>query len=412
MLVTLTRFLKSNSLFCINIAILVLLLWGLLQTYGAKYVPQIGIYVLVFAGVYLLLKQRFSTSEWQLKEHNVDRKWLVRSIDALILFTVLFQLVHYYMMGNVPVIKAMLSTDYYRIAQIRQDIKKVDSSLINYAASFLLKAIIPFLLFLLYSFDKKRFWIYFLVSAFYALALMQKAFIVSILIPLIIHLLLSRKWWRALFFVGTFMLGIILLVLTTNPTLRPAPFDCGTCENSAPEKDKQDNRIASTKVADGLYHRVFITTGEMVGNWFFYVPDSIPYANGSGYRLGAKMLGKEYKDYSRLIYDKEYPLEAGMGFDGTATTAYFMYDYANFGNWGLAIAGIYLAVFLVFVNLLFKNDFNNMLSLNVLYLLWLSSAPFTSTLFSGGWVLMLLLYWLYKPLIHTFKPLLLAEKTV
>jgi ABC-type transport system involved in multi-copper enzyme maturation permease subunit len=101
-----------------------------------------------------------------------------------------------------------------------------------------------------------------------------------------------------------------------------------------------------------------------------------------------------------------------MGFDGTATTAYFMYDYANFGNWGLAIAGIYLAVFLVFVNLLFKNDFNNMLSLNVLYLLWLSSAPFTSTLFSGGWVLMLLLYWLYKPLIHTFKPLLLAEKTV
>jgi hypothetical protein len=306
----------------------------------------------------------------------------------------------------------MLSADYYRIAQIRQDIKKVDSSLINYSASFLLKAIIPFLLFLLYSFDKKRFWIYFLVSTFYALALMQKAFIVSILIPLIIHLLLSRKWWRALFFVGTFMLGIILLVLTTNPTLRPAPFDCGTCENSAPEKDKQDNRIASTKVADGLYHRVFITTGEMVGNWFFYVPDSIPYANGSGYRLGAKMLGKEYKDYSRLIYDKEYPLEAGMGFDGTATTAYFMYDYANFGNWGLAIAGIYLAVFLVFVNLLFKNDFNNMLSLNVLYLLWLSSAPFTSTLFSGGWVLMLLLYWLYKPLIHTFKPLLLAEKTV
>jgi len=411
MLVTLTRFLKSNSLFCINIAILVLLLWGLLQTYGAQYVPKIGIYVLVFAGVYLLIKQRFSKSDWQLKELKIDRKWLVRSIDALILFTVLFQLLHYYMMGNVPVIKAMLSTDYYHITQIRQDIKKVDSSLINYGASFLLKAVIPFLLFLLYSFDKKRFWICFFVSAFYALALMQKALIVTVLMPLIIHLLLNRKWWRALFFVGTFMAGIVLLFITTNPTLRPAPFDCGTCENSAPEKDKNDKRVASTKVADGLYHRVFITTGEMVGNWFFYVPDSIPYANGSGYRLGAKLSGKEYKDYSRLIYDKVYHAEAEMGFDGTATTAHFMYDYANFGNWGLAIAGFYLAVFLVLVNLLFKDDFNNMLSLNVLYLLWLSSAPFTSTLFSGGWVLMLLLYWFYKPLIHTFKPLPLAEKT-
>ncbi len=411
MLVTLTRFLKSNSLFCINMAILLLLLWGLLHTYGARYMPQIGIYVLAFAGVYLVLKQRFSKSSWQLKEHQIDRKWLLRSVDALIVFTVLVQLVHYYLMGNVPVIKAMLSTDYYHIAQIRQDIKKVDSSIVNYSAAFLIKAIIPFLLFLLYSIDKKRFWIYFFISAFYALALMQKAFIVTILIPLIAHLVMNRKWWRALFFVGTFMAGIVLLLLTTNPTLRPAPFDCGKCENSAPEKDKDDKRVASTKVAAGLYHRIFITTGEMVGNWFHYVPDSIPFAYGNGYRLGAKLTGKEYMDYARLIYDRKYPAEAGRGLDGTATTAYFMYDYANFGNWGLAIAGCYLGIFLVLVNLLFKGDFNTMLSLNVLYLMWLSSAPFTSTLFSGGWLPMLLLYWYFKPLVHTFKQPTLAEKT-
>ncbi|MDH4472348.1 MAG: hypothetical protein QE487_07050 [Fluviicola sp.] len=411
MLITLTRFLKSNSLFCINILVLLLLLFGLLQTYGTTYLPQIGIYVVAFVGCYFLCRNRFSNWKWSLRENSIDRKWMLRSIDTLMIFTVGFQILHYYVMGNVPVVKAMLSTDYYHITQIRQDIKAVDSSLINYASSFLLKAIIPFLLFLLYSIDKKRFWVYFFVSAFYALALMQKALIVTILIPLIIHLLLNRKWWRATFFVGSFIAGIVLLVLTTNPALRPAPFDCGACENSAPEKDKDDKRVASTKVADGLYHRVFVTTGEIVGDWFHYIPDSIPYGYGNGYRLGAKFSGNEYMDYASLVYKKIRPMEAEMGFDGTATAAYFMYDYANFGNWGLALAGIYLAVFLVFVNRLFKDDFNNLLSLNVLFLLWLSSARFTSTLVSGGWLLVLVLYWFYQPLIAEFKQKQLAKKT-
>ena len=199
MLVTLTRFLKSNSLFCINILVLLLLLFGLLQTYGTTYLPQIGIYVVAFVGCYFLCRNRFANWNWSLKENRLDRKWMLRSIDALIVFTIGFQILHYYVMGNVPVVKAMLSTDYYHITQIRQDIKAVDSSLINYASSFLLKAIVPFLLFLLYSIDKKRFWLYFFIATFYALALMQKAFIVTILMPLIIHLLLNRKWWRALF---------------------------------------------------------------------------------------------------------------------------------------------------------------------------------------------------------------------
>lgn len=410
MLVTLTRFLKSNSLFCINILILLLLLFGLLQTYGTTYLPQIGIYVVAFVGCYFLFRKRLSNWNWRLKGNSIDRKWMLRSIDALIVFTIGFQIIHYYVMGNVPMVKAMLSTDYYQITQIRQDIKAVDSSLINYISSFLLKAIVPFLLFLLYSIDKKRFWLYFFVATFYALALMQKALIVTILMPLIIHLLLNRKWWRAAFFMGSFMAGIVLLVLTTNPALRPAPFDCGTCENSAPEKDKDDKRVASAKVAEGLYHRVFITTGEIVGDWFHYIPDSIPYGYGNGYRLGAKFSGNVYMDYASLVYKKIRPMEAEMGFDGTATAAYFMYDYANFGSWGLAIAGIYLAVFLVFVNRLFKDDVNNMLSLNVLYLVWLSSARFTSTLVSGGWLLMLLLYWFYQPLITEFNQKELAKK--
>lgn len=89
--------------------------------------------------------------------------------------------------------------------------------------------------------------------------------------------------------------------------------------------------------------------------------------------------------------------EAALGLTGTATTAYFMYDYANFGNVGLLIAAIYLAFFLILIKRLFKDDYLHLFALNGLFVLWLSSAAFTTTFFSGGWILVLFLYFIFQP---------------
>ena len=393
--------LKRNSLFFLNLLILFFLVYGLLQTYGTTYLGGIAVYGGSFVAAYYLA-DRFGFKQTGSRSFvAVPPRLMNPCLNVLIGFILIFQLLHYLCIVNVPLIKAMLHTDYYYIAQIRQDIKGVGSTLVNYTASFVIKSIIPVLLFLLFWYDRRRFWLTFLISAFYALALMQKAYIVTIVIPLIIGLLMERRWIKAGFFSGIALAGVVLLVLVTNPTLRPYPFGCGKCLSAAPVKETSGS--ASAEVTAALYERVFITTGEMVGNWFYYVPDSLPFLKDKGYRFAAGLSGGTYRDYSREIYDKIYRKEAAMGFTGTATTAFFMYDYSSFGNYGLLMAGIYLACFLVLIKRFFGADHRTMFALNGLFVIWLSSAAFTTTLLSGGWLLTLLLYLVFKPYYPFYK---------
>jgi hypothetical protein len=73
-----------------------------------------------------------------------------------------------------------------------------------------------------------------------------------------------------------------------------------------------------------------------------------------------------------------------------------MYDYANFGYYGFIIAAFLLALLLNFISVFFNNQANWILPINGLFILWLSSAAFYSTLFSGGWMLSILLFIFYK----------------
>ncbi len=387
---------RNNSLFFLNIFILIFLTYGLLMSYGGSYLGQVFIYLAAFVGGYIVMSRFSNKKNEKIPFSLIDEYNFKRLIDILIFFVLIFQVIHYLSIGNIPVIKAMMTTDYYYITHIRQDIKGVNSVFINYTASFIIKSLIPVLLYILYDKDKKRFWILFALSVFYSLALMQKAYIVTIFIPLTLNFLLTKRWWRACFLTGVFMSGVVFLVLVTNPGLRP--FNTPT--NTEVEQEKQN---AAYEVSDALYDRVFITTGKMVGHWFYYVPDSLPYLHGSGYRFLAPVLAEPYHDYSREIYNKVYQKEAAMGFTGTATTAFFMYDYSNFGNWGLVLAGLFLAFFLLFIRWIFKDDPVNMFALNGLFIIWLSSAAITTTLFSGGWILTILLYLLFKPYFKSQK---------
>ena len=433
--------LKKNILFFLFLIIFLFLAYGLFYSYGFDYLNSMFLLIGTFVLSYLFFNKYFLKNKKIEIPVFFNEKKIINIIDVSLIFVFLFQILHYIYIGNIPIVKAILTSDYYYIAKIRQDIKLVTNVFINYGASFIIKALLPVLILTLFFIDKKRFWIYSIISIFYCLALMQKAYIVTLFIPLILKFLYLKKWKEFILISTIVFSGIVFLVLVTNPSLRP--FSWGE-QTLMTEKGERSNKVKYksesadyiefkkslekknvvieeeeikdstsnpvSEVFGAIYDRVFITTGKMVGNWFFYVPDSLPYLHGNGYRFATPFIGGKYHDYSREIYDKIYLKEASMGFTGTATTAFFMYDYANFGNFGLVLSGVYISLFLILLKRLFKDDNENMFALNGLSIIWLTSAAFSTTFFSGGWILTLILYVLLKPVLTVNKLNLDAEK--
>ena len=153
-----------------------------------------------------------------------------------------------------------------------------------------------------------------------------------------------------------------------------------------------NNRSGLEQILLNLYQRTTVVPGEMVVRWFETVPENKPFLWGSGYRLLALLKGEEFRNYSVELYPLFYPEFAKKGFKGSMNTASFMYDYANFGKIGLVLSGILLALIIVFLHALFGEDFHSKISINAFSILFLSSAAITTTLFSGGWGVMILLY--------------------
>jgi len=397
--------LKANSLFLLVLFILLFLTYGLISTYGNTYTFQLLYFIIPFIVVYFGFNKFFLKRKIDLSKTFFTDNQLDFLLNFLILFVLAFQIIHFYFIGNIPFIKAILTSDYYYIAQIRQDIKLVESVLVNYGASLILKALLPMVMLVLYFRDKKRFWVFTIIAIFYALALMQKGYVATIFLPLILKLSFLKQWLHAFYLFVIVCLGIVFLVYITNPPIRPFGWNKCFVENEEVKAEVAEVAEVGGGVFDALFDRVFVTTGKMVGHWFNFIPDSLPFLNGQGYRFAIPFIGGVYHDYSREVYDKVYLKEAAMGFTGTATTAFFMYDYANFGKYGLVLSGLYLGIFLVLLKRFFSDDYINLFALNGLFIIWLSSASFTSTIFSGGWLFILLLYFIFKPFIKVDKKL-------
>jgi len=149
------------------------------------------------------------------------------------------------------------------------------------------------------------------------------------------------------------------------------------------------------RIAQGLYNRVLILPGEIVSEWFRLIPAEKPFLAGDGYRLVAKLRGHPFVNYSVDLYKVLYPEYVAQGLNGTVNVASFMYDYANFGTSGLILAGFLLALLLVIMELIFKDDLVGKMSINIFPILLLSSGALTTLLFSGGWGFLILMYYLF-----------------
>lgn len=229
----------------------------------------------------------------------------------------------------------------------------------------------------------------------YAISLMQKSYIVTLVTPSLIYSIYHKKYLYILKHILVTILYIYALLYITNPMLRNIE------KPKMPNIELQEQKIVDNNKRNktficSIYKRAVLTPGKIVAQWFINIPENKPFLNGCGYRLIAPILGCEHVNYGQELYEDIFPNYAARGIKGNVNVAYFMYDYANFGRIGLIIAGIIMAFLLCILDLLFSFNILYKFAINGFYILMISSSALTTLLFSGGWGLFILLFIIFK----------------
>ena len=149
------------------------------------------------------------------------------------------------------------------------------------------------------------------------------------------------------------------------------------------------------KLSKGLIKRVVIVPGETISQWFIVIPEKKPYLYGDGYPFIAKLRARKYIDYSKELYPILKPDYAKKGLSGTVNVASFVREYSNFGYLGLFLGGALIALVLVFIDKMFLGYENFYYSINLFPIFLFSSSSILTILFSGGWFLFILLFFIF-----------------
>lgn len=395
-------FFKAHTLYSIYIIILMFLTYGIWVTSGSKYFFNIALYftslTFFYFSISYLIKRKSINIALQFKSRALK-------IEYLLIFSIILIISHYVYLGYIPIIRAIGLESAEEIAWVRTNITRNNNAFFNYSSSFLIRAILPFLLLYLNLKGKnKLFYIFIFVSSFYAFSLMQKSYIVTLLLPSLIYSIYSKKISHSItniLILISFILGISTI---SNPKLN---IEEKKTENTSLEKS--DSRKKPSKIARiflGLRKRVLVVPGKMVSNWFDHVPSTLPFLGIDGYRIIAKIRGKKHIGYGKALYPYISKKYYNRGLTGTVNVASFMYEYAYFGKIGLILSGFLLSSLLVLCELIFNHNFILKLAINTYPILILSSTALTTTLLSGGWIFLILLFVIYKSdlRINTLKP--------
>jgi len=390
---------KSHTLFYLYTSILILILYGVVNESGYKHFFYLSIYVFSFFIGYLLF--RFSkifltiTSFTKLSQYSLPlskANIVALSLAMISFFIVLF---HLFLLKGSPQIQSFYLETSDEVALLRRNITLITPIYVKYLSSILVKAVFPFLL--LYFFHKRMFVLYFIVffiSCFYGFALMQKSYILTILTPIGVYSLLQKKY--VYFIKHCFVIVGVTLIITLSAN---TDIKTNVIEN---EKEGTESFFLSmNKLCQGIQNRVLLVPGRVVSEWFDVIPEQKPYLHGNGYRLLAKIKGERFVNYAIELYPVLRPQYVERGLQGSVNSASFMYDFANFGIFGLILSGILLSLFLTVIEAMFITDFRNKISLNLFNIMILSSAALPTTLLSGGWLTVLLLYILFKKQLTT-----------
>jgi hypothetical protein len=383
-------FFRKHTLFTLYFIVFSILLFGVVSTSGSTFLIQLFTYFAIFTLTYFLAFKGLA----KIKEIRFTPGFDIQ-LSPYLIFAIssLLIILHLIDLKGFPAFEGFKMLKISELVELRASIPERASNIWGYLSSINAKAILPFtLILLLYKKQKVLFWILILISSLYAFSLMQKSLILSTLIPVFLFCVLQKKLYLAAVNIFISIGVIISLVYVTNPQLRGGVNDLKT------QVVKDDHAIQknSSNAVSSLAHRIFIVPGEMVSKWFETIPSKKPFLKGAGYKIYSKIAGKEYHDYSKELYPIIRPEYAEKEIQGSVNVASFMRAYSNFGNVGLVVSGIFLAVFFIVIEALFERDFKLKLALNAFPVFLLSSGSLTTILLTGGWFFLVVFYYLYK----------------
>jgi hypothetical protein len=389
----LTQILRNHLLLVIYMAVFGLLLIGIVAYSGFKYVNYLSLYFGSFLAFYFLLFKISRNLKFRISTARILEKIrAVVPINYVIGFSMFAVALHLIYLKGIPAIDGLYAFRLSEVVAIRRAITEDVPSWINYVSSWNIRAIIPIVLTILFlRKDKRMYWLYFFIAVFYSFALMQKSMILFVLIPVGFLSLYQRKWMYSLKLALTSLVVIIGLSYIQNVSLR------GGLNDVKLEHAKDPNFNTSfEKILYGLKKRIILVPGKTVVAWFEHIPSDKPFLNGNGYRLVSKISGGTYHNYARELYPYVYEENAKHGLVGSVNVASFMRGYSNFGAIGLVLSAFFLALTLIGVGKIFTNNFVFNLAFNSFPVVFLSSTSLLTTCLSGGWILTIGLFLLYR----------------
>lgn len=409
---TIKSFAQKHYIALLYTLILFGLLIGLYNESDSIYSVYVGtLYILPFivfyAGGYYLLKQinsKRSLFPFSTEKNIFNSIPPVYIINLFIILVLAVGIAHALIIQKCPGFAALWEFDYDTLIRLRKSASSGIPTLFSYIYSFTLRAVVPFAIIYTYLKGKPiQLTLLIFVAFMVAVNGMQKSFYITFFFPLALLLTYEKKYIKAGITVIGIMFSIIFMVYVTNPSLKYSVVRYfinveKTFEGNplAQEKIDQLDEIsvseANSSAISAILSRTIFKPGQTVGKWFDAVPSEKPFLRGKGYKLYVLFTGAEYHDYSTEMYPLLYPHYAERGYLGTVNVASFMYDYANWGLAGLPISAFIVALLLLFITVVFAGDTALGIALNTAPVLLLSSTNYTSLLFSGGWGLIILLY--------------------
>lgn len=410
---TLLKF-KKHTLFILYLLMIIGICFGVYNSSGLVHIQKIISYLVALVLIYILVNKYIID-----KNRNVDITFMNNSNNDVLLnivigVSLLTCIFHLLYLGYIPVWETYKSLYGIEISFIREDVLSKLNTTLNYLVAFNLNATIPFIFYQTFKRKKRYFVILYIILFFYLLNVLQKSYLLFAILPLAI-LMFNQKYYKlgiATIVLST--LSIFFIIWLSNPQLRASSTEIDLYAKKyisknihantvlAPQAILPKSSVSSQNVVlsifIGFYNRIALVPGHVVSKWFDYIPQKLPYTHGYNIRPIALISGKNYQDYnySRMIYDLEFPEDAKNGLKGTANVAHFMNDYASFGFWGLFFSALQVVIIIQLLQHIFKNNISDLISFNLNFMLALSSTALTTTLFSGGWALMIVYYFLFN----------------
>lgn len=303
----------------------------------------------------------------------------------LLLTPVVLLAIYIILLGNIPFIDAIRANEYYAVARIRTDISKSGFPE-SYIPALVTRSIAPAIV--IYFLHTKRFKLAFLVflsATALGLLTITKGHVIFTSFPVIVYCALTKRFLQAGLFVVSAIVIIYAIMVVTNPAAKTP------CDASGDTSDPTCQVIKeAAPTADGLARaiarRALIVPGQVVAEWFETFPAKVPFEQGCGYRFLAPIIGCDFKPNARLVYAIYHPERVERGINGNKNAAHFMEEYANFGVPGLFLAGALAALAISLATLLMNTvSMPAFFSINLIFILTLTSTALHTTLLSGGW---------------------------